>query len=425
MSTALRPSSPDRVRSKSRWESLPRPPQLGPFREGAFTSERRDETSAAVLGMALGVAFTTCFLTGLLSHLWQEPRAWFWFPSRPAGLYRVTQGLHVLTGLMSIPLLVAKLWVVYPKLFEWPPIRSVLNLLERLALLPLIGGSLLLLFTGLGNINIYRPWPFGFRGGHYWAAWLTIGGLIVHIGATWTISRRVLFRRGDDGAETGSGPEHPPSDGDPGAAEPEPLPTGMNRRTFFATVFGSAGAIGVFTIGMSWKPLERLALLAPRRPSFGPQGIPINRTAAEAGVTRATGEDPGWRLTIDGPGARRPRRFSLAELRAMPQREATLPITCVEGWSANAHWKGVPVRDLLALVGAHDGAAATVMSFQKGNRLGSSDLNRDHAHDPDTLLALELNGQPLHIEHGFPLRLIAPNRPGVLQTKWIDRLMVR
>jgi DMSO/TMAO reductase YedYZ molybdopterin-dependent catalytic subunit len=45
--------------------------------------------------------------------------------------------------------------------------------------------------------------------------------------------------------------------------------------------------------------------------------------------------------------------------------------------------------------------------------------------DRDTLLALELNGEPLHPDHGYPVRLIAPNRPGVLQTKWLTRVRVR
>jgi DMSO/TMAO reductase YedYZ molybdopterin-dependent catalytic subunit len=44
--------------------------------------------------------------------------------------------------------------------------------------------------------------------------------------------------------------------------------------------------------------------------------------------------------------------------------------------------------------------------------------------DPDTLLALELNGEPLDLDHGFPVRLIGPNRPGVQQTKWVGRVVV-
>ena len=46
------------------------------------------------------------------------------------------------------------------------------------------------------------------------------------------------------------------------------------------------------------------------------------------------------------------------------------------------------------------------------------------ASHPDTLLALDIKGEPLHLEHGFPARIIAPNRPGVLQTKWVSRITV-
>jgi hypothetical protein len=370
-----------------------------------FRSPLHHERVAALLGAALGVSFGICFATGLLSHFWQDQPGWFPFPSRPAGLYRVTQGLHVTTGLMSIPLLLAKLWSVFPKLFTWPPFATIGHLLVRLALLPLIGGSLLLLLTGLGNINIYRPWPFSFRAGHYWAAWLTMGALIIHVAANWSTTRRHV-RPG------------PPPDDDAHLG-------GLNRRGFVVTALASAAAIGAFTVGQTFRPFERLALLSPRRPSVGPQGIPVNRTAESAGVTVAQGDDPSFRLRVAGPGATTELSFSLDELRALPQREARLPIACVEGWSADATWRGVAVRDLLDLAGAGADAEVTVRSFQRGERLGSSELNRHHAHDPDTLLAMELDGEPLHIDHGYPLRLIGPNRPGVLQTKWIDQLVVR
>ena len=74
--------------------------------------------------------------------------------ARPAGLYRVTQGLHVATGLSAIPILLAKLWVVYPRFWEWPPLHSVAHAIERVSLLPLVGGALFMLVTG--TINIAR-----------------------------------------------------------------------------------------------------------------------------------------------------------------------------------------------------------------------------------------------------------------------------
>jgi DMSO/TMAO reductase YedYZ molybdopterin-dependent catalytic subunit len=52
------------------------------------------------------------------------------------------------------------------------------------------------------------------------------------------------------------------------------------------------------------------------------------------------------------------------------------------------------------------------------------DMGTSYARDPLTLLALSLNGQTLALDHGFPARIIAPNRPGVLQTKWVERLEV-
>jgi DMSO/TMAO reductase YedYZ molybdopterin-dependent catalytic subunit len=66
------------------------------------------------------------------------------------------------------------------------------------------------------------------------------------------------------------------------------------------------------------------------------------------------------------------------------------------------------------------------MSLEAPERLYStSDLNHWQAHDPDTLLALRVNGQDLALDHGYPLRLIGPGRPGVMQTKWVTQLVVQ
>lgn len=99
--------------------------------------------------MALGVGFFTCLLMGLVSHFAQHPLqiGFLSMPARPAGLYRVTQGVHVATGIASIPLLIAKLWTVFPKLFAWPPVRNVAHAVERLALVRLVAGSIFLLYT--------------------------------------------------------------------------------------------------------------------------------------------------------------------------------------------------------------------------------------------------------------------------------------
>jgi DMSO/TMAO reductase YedYZ molybdopterin-dependent catalytic subunit len=366
----------------------------------AALSPVHGERVAARLGLALGITFTICFVTGLYSHFAQHPSLGFVLPARPVGLYRVTQGLHVITGIASIPLLLAKLWSVYPKLFRWPPFDGITDLVERLAIFPLVAGSIFMLFTGLANINLWYPWRFNFPDTHYRTSFIVIGALIVHIGAKITTTRRALAR--------------------PDASEAEPVAR-AERRQFLATAFGLSGLVAVFTIGQTFRPLARLALLAPRRPDVGPQGFPVNGTAKETGVLHLV-DAPDYRLEVTGK-VTQPLTFTIEQLRALPQHSATLPITCVEGWSTSQRWSGVRVRDLLAMAGAAKNGSARVESFQPYGSYITSDLNHYQAHDPDTLLALEVNGEPLAPDHGAPLRLIAPNRPGVMQTKWIKTLI--
>jgi hypothetical protein len=372
----------------------------GPFRDGAFSSYLHSERVASWLGIALGISFVTCFATGLLSHLIQHPPSWFTWPARPAGLYRITQGIHVATGVASIPLLLGKLWAVYPRLWQWPPVRSVLHALERASLIPLVAGSIFLLFTGLANIGLWYPWDFFFPAGHYSAAWITIGALIIHVAAKGSIAMREIRNR----------------------PTTKPESDGLSRRGFLATIFGTAGLLTVVTVGQTVGPLKRLALLAPRRPDVGPQGFPVNQSAAEANVTELA-VDPNYRLLVSGNVAR-PLALSLDELRSMPQTVAELPIACVEGWSTSQTWRGIRVTDLLDRAGAPANVRVRAESLQPGGLYRASVLNELHARDPDTLIALEVGGDTLHIDHGYPARLIGPNRPGVQQTKWVTELVV-
>jgi len=380
--------------------------------EGRFTSRLHDESVAAWLGIALGTAFSICFATGLITWLVQHPGNWFNWPARPAGLYRIIQGAHVATGIASVPLLLAKLWVVYPRFWSWPPVRNVAHAVERVGLLALVGGSLFLLFSGTANIARWYPWTFSFPLAHYWAAWITMGGLIAHVGAKIHIVRNVVRGEG-----RGAGALVPVVEGHTGAG-------GLGRRQFLTAAFGTSAILTVVTVGQTFRPLRRFAFLAPRRPDIGSQGLPVNKTAKGARVTEIA-VDPAYRLRVEGDVSA-PLVLSLAELRAMPQHEVTLPIACVEGWSATARWRGVRVRDLLAQAGgAPHFSEVGVESLQRKGSYRRCDLPRSHALDHDTLLALEVNGEPLDLDHGYPARLISPNRPGVLQTKWVQALVVK
>ena len=393
-----------------RW---PERPRVGPFSEGAFRSRLHDERLATVLGVALGVAFVVCFVTGLLSHLIQRPVSWFSWPAQPEWAYRVTQGVHVATGIAAIPLLLAKLWVVSPRFWTWPPFRDVGHAIERAGILPLIGGSLFLLFTGVGSINRFKPWGFSFPAAHYSAAWITIGALVIHVGAKLHVAARALARS-ERTALASSDAEIIDARG---ASSP------ISRRGFLWASVAASAAVTVATVGQTLRPLRSISVLAPRDPAVGPQGVPVNKTARSAGVIDAA-MSPAYHLLVEGAVAS-PLSRSLEDLRALPQHEASLVIACVDGWSANASWRGVRVRDLLDLAGALPDAEAEVVSLQRpGSAYATARLSASHASDPDTLLALELNGEVLDIDHGFPVRLIGPNRPGVMQTKWVTGVTV-
>src|SRR4051812_15060253 len=108
---------------------IPQPPT-----EADFTSRLRSATVTARVGLWLGICFGICFLTGLVSHYAQNPDQPIPFPTSPSWGYRVTQGLHVITGTAAVPLLLVKLWSVYPKLFKRPDKdarKLLLDVLER------------------------------------------------------------------------------------------------------------------------------------------------------------------------------------------------------------------------------------------------------------------------------------------------------
>ncbi|MGN9913385.1 molybdopterin-dependent oxidoreductase [Phytohabitans sp. LJ34] len=364
---------------------IPRPED---FRAPAHTP-----AVTARVGLWLGIAFGLCFLTGLASHYAQHPPGWFTWPTRPVSLYRITQGVHVLSGIAAIPLLLAKLWSVYPRLFIRPPRRPpslvVTHAAERLSILVLLCAAFFELSTGLFNVAQSYPWSFFFIESHYAVGWIAVGALAVHIAVKLPRARTGLGTR---------------PDGD--------------RRAFLRTAWAASAVAVLATAGITVPWLRRVSALAWRSDG-GPQGLPVNRTAAAAGVD----VPEGWRLEIVWPGARH--AFTLAELAALPQHTATLPIACVEGWSATARWTGVPVRDLFAAVGAPTGRAVRVASLERAGLYATSTLPAPHAADPLTLLALRVNGQVLDADHGYPCRIIAPSRPGVLQTKWVTRLEIR
>ena len=393
----------------------------------------RGPRTAVVVGRLLGLAFAVCFATGLFSHFLQDPLPWMRLATRPVTIYQITQGVHVATGLASVPLLLAKLWTVFPRLFTWPPITSRVHLLERTLIGALVSASLIELTIGVMNIYHWYDWPFSFRSTHYALAWVIVGTLLAHIAFQlpkiiehWRVRPRTTERPTSAPAQsTSSSPRSVPSPAQSASSSPQSVPrlgtVEFDRRLFLTSIFTAAGAIVAFTAGQSTKVFAGINLFGPRRYGEGPQGVPVNRTADAADVL-TTAVDPEWRLDVSGPGASR--RFTRDELLALPQTEAVIPVACVEGWSTTAWWKGVALREVLSRTGIDPNSRIRVSSLQTRGGYATSEMGPEFTSDDLTLIAFELNGEVLDLDHGYPARIIAPGRPGVLQTKWISSIEV-
>jgi DMSO/TMAO reductase YedYZ molybdopterin-dependent catalytic subunit len=395
----------------------------------------------AFFGSILLVGITIMFVTGLLSYAAYNPGLqgndptgghsllkffFFSWPTHPYWLYRVTQGVHVTLGLVLIPVLLAKLWSVIPKLFDWPPVRSPAQAIERLSLLLLVGGAVFEFVTGVMNIQYWYRFPGSFYVLHLYGAWVFIGAFVVHVGIKFPKmlsalrARRLRDVMRTDLAHTEPEPQDPDN-----LVSPSPASPTMSRRGALGLVGASSLTIFVVSAGQSiggWT--RRLAVLAPHgaEVAAGPNGFQINKRAAEVGITTAE-TDASWRLVLNGPPGSSPVLFSRAQLLAMPQHTAHLPIACVEGWSSgNQKWTGVPLRDLAAVARVPAPTILRVQSLQKGGGLSSVVLRGNQVSNGDSLLALTVNDVDLSLDHGYPARIIVPANPGVHNTKWVSQL---
>lgn len=428
--------------------TLPKAPQLrwpdpppGPARPGFWRSPLRSTWLTSFIGSILLGLVVLVAVTGFISHAAYHPGIGhnalvppggdigplITLPaSGPAWLYAFSQGAHITIGLIAIPLLLAKLWSVIPKLFHWPPVVSAAQVLERVSILLLVGGALFEFATGVVNIQVYYPFHFNFVRAHYYGAWVFIAALILHVAVKLPTIRRAYREHGvlkplkDDLAHTR------PHAYEPGGLAPmAPAAPTLSRRGLLALVGGGSLALLIANLGESaGGPLRRLALLAPRGRVFGtgPNDFQVNKTADFVRVTTAA-SDPGWRLSVQGA---RTRTFSRAELMAMGQHTYDMPIACVEGWSTTQRWTGVRLADLATLAGAGTGGAEFVLvvhSLQTAGPFRVATYSADQVADDRALLALCVNGVDLSLDHGYPARVIIPGVPGVHCTKWIASMM--
>jgi DMSO/TMAO reductase YedYZ molybdopterin-dependent catalytic subunit len=369
------------------------------------------------------------FVTGLLSYAAYNPRLGndpnpnhglfglylFNWATSPPWLYRVIEGTHVMLGLVLVPVVLAKLWSVMPKLFSWPPWTSVAQCLERLSVVLVVGGALSEMTTGILNID-YRD-VVNFRSAHFYGAWAFMAGLAVHVFVKFgTMLRSLRSRRFTAELRVnlaGTRPEPP----DGSLVAPEPAEPTISRRGVLALVGGSSLAVFVLTAGETiGGAARRLALFGThyRSPGTGPNHFPVNNTAVSRGI-RAGEIGSEWRLVLVGT-----RRVLLSrdELLAMPLTTADLPIACTEGWSTTQSWTGVPLADLARLAGATGDGPTLIKSLDSlALTLSASQVSAS-----SSMLALRVNGADLSVDHGFPARVIVPSAPGTHNLKWMSEI---
>ncbi|MFG2725189.1 molybdopterin-dependent oxidoreductase [Streptomyces canus] len=399
-----------------------------PFAPSFWRSPLRGPWLTSVLGVVLLGGITLLFVTGLLSYAAYNPDLspvndktpdkgvlgfyLFSWPTDPHWLYRLNQGVHVTLGVTLIPVLLAKLWSVAPKLFTLPPARSLAHALERISLLLLVGGALFEFVTGVLNVQLDYVFPGSFYPLHFYGAWVFFAAFVAHAVLKMPLAWRNLRQLHEEKTELVS---------------PNPARPTVSRRG--ALWFVGSGSLLLFatTAGQNFDGvLRRTALLAPHggaEPGSGPGGFQINKTAAYAGIDPGETSEEAWRLVVVGRAGRTV-RLGRAELLQLPLHSSALPIACVEGWSTSDQWwRGVRLRDLAALVGYEDDPPDVfVESLQRHGAFRRAALRANQVADPRSLLALSVNGEDLTPDHGHPARIIVPAAPGVLNTKWVARL---
>ena len=253
--------------------------------ESDFTSWLRSPAVTARIGVWLGVCFGLAFVTGLVSHWGQTPSPWLPFPTSPSWGYRVTQGLHVIAGTAAVPLLLVKLWTVFPKLVARPPREArdlMLHGLERISIAVLVAAAIFQLATGLANAAQWYPWHFNFRPTHYALAWIAIGALLVHIAVKLPVIRAALTSDVDATDE-----DRPTMQEGPGV---------MSRRGLLRTTWVATGVAVLATAGATVPWLRKVSVLGVRS-GDGPQGVPINHSAVYRGVV-ASATSASYRLSV-------------------------------------------------------------------------------------------------------------------------------
>ena len=124
---------------------------------------------------------------------------------------------------------------------------------------------------------------------------------------------------------------------------------------------------------------------------------------------------PSYRLKVSGKVAKE-LDLTYDEIRSMSKVTATPTLVCPGYFKDTATWSGVPIREVLGLAGVQPGAKSLRLVSADGYR---TTVSLEDAQQPENFLAYELEGEPLPVLHGFPLRAVFPNKYGSYWVKWL------
>lgn len=133
-----------------------------------------------------------------------------------------------------------------------------------------------------------------------------------------------------------------------------------------------------------------------------------------------------WQLVVLAPNDRR--QLTIEEIRSLPRTEMTTELHCIEGWSVVVNWAGCRLKDFAAAfdlaTDGKDAAPGSVryVSLETPDRGYYVGLDLPSAMHPQTLLCYEMNGEPLSIPHGAPLRLVTTVKYGIKSLKRIGTI---
>ena len=327
------------------------------------------------------------------------------WPTSPGWLYALNQGLHVTVGIIIVPLLLAKLWSVIPRLFAWPPVTGPVNALERIGILLLVGSAIFQFATGIANAQLYYPWHFDFLEAHYYGGLIFIASLVLHVAVKFPAMRRAYATRREVIA-----PDDDLRAPDPDARDAQPPWAVRARRGRRGDARGDdRGAVDRRAAARGG------ALRAARRGRVLPDQQDRGRRADHA-------RDGGTRLPAEArrrgrarADARRAGRDAPAHVRPADRLRRGL----VDDPALDRRAPARSRRDRRDARRRGDGGrlAAAARRLPPGD-----DRPRPDRRTPTRSWRCEVNGAPLSLDHGFPARIIVPALPGVHCTKWVKEL---